>query len=192
MNRIKSLTQNFTFMNKQFLQNHLRSTLLPFLSMLPLFLASSNLYAADTPMDAPAAQQEAPKAAAKLMAKPIPASAMQAGRDAVAAKDWDKAIAQFKLASVQEPKNADAYNMLAYSYRKQAKPDLAKAFENYNLALKLDPKHKGAHEYIGEAYLMDKKPADAEKHLTLLASICGNKTCEEYTDLAKAIADYKK
>ena len=57
--------------------------------------------------------------------------------------------------------------------------------------LKLDPRHKGAHEYIGEAYLMDKKPAEAEKHLAELEKICGNKSCEEYADLAKAIADYK-
>jgi hypothetical protein len=57
--------------------------------------------------------------------------------------------------------------------------------------LQLDPKHKGAHEYIGEAYLMDKKPAEAEKHLASLEQICGNKTCEEYVDLAAAIAKYK-
>jgi len=81
--------------------------------------------------------------------------------------------------------------LLAYSYRKQARPDLPKAFEHYNIALKLDPKHRGAHEYIGEAYLMDKKPAEAEQHLAELEKICGNKTCEEYADLARAIADYK-
>jgi hypothetical protein len=59
------------------------------------------------------------------------------------------------------------------------------------MALQLDPKHKGAHEYIGEAYLMDKKPAEAEKHLASLEKICGNKTCEEYADLAKSLADYR-
>lgn len=176
-------------MNKQFLQINLPSVLL---SSLMLFSVSSSLQAADTPMEAPAAQQEAPKTSIKPIAKPAAVSALQAGREAVKAKDWDKAIAQFKAASLQEPKNADAYNMLAYSYRKQAKPDLPKAFENYNLALQLDPKHKGAHEYIGEAYLMDKNPAEAEKHLALLAIICGNKTCEEYEDLQKAITAYKK
>jgi tetratricopeptide (TPR) repeat protein len=176
-------------MNKQFLQNYY---LFALSASLMLFSASSSLKAADTPMEAPAAQQEASKTTVKPIAKPATVSALQAGREAVKVKDWDKAIAQFKAATVQEPKNADAYNMLAYSYRKQAKPDLPKAFENYNLALKLDPKHKGAHEYIGEAYLMDKKPAEAEKHLALLATICGNKTCEEYEDLAKAIAADKK
>ena len=90
-----------------------------------------------------------------------------------------------------QPGNADAHNLLAYSYRKQATPDLPKAFEHYNTAHKLNPSHKGAHEYIGEAYLMDGKPAKAEEHLARLKVICGNAACEEYDDLAKAIAAYK-
>jgi hypothetical protein len=57
--------------------------------------------------------------------------------------------------------------------------------------LRIDPRHKGAHEYIGQAYLMEKRPAEAEKHLAELEKICGNKTCGEYTDLARSIADYK-
>jgi Tfp pilus assembly protein PilF len=170
---------------QQLWQTNLKSVFLPLLALL---LVSSNVHAADTPMEVPAAKQELVNPAVK----PTTLSALQTGRDAVKAKDWDKALAQFKLATVQEPKNADAYNMLAYSYRKQAKPDLTKAFENYNLALKLDPKHKGAHEYIGEAYLMAKQPDEAEKHLALLATICGNKSCEEYADLAQAIANHKK
>ena len=117
---------------------------------------------------------------------------LRAGRKAIAANDWPTAIMLLQKAVLQEPNNPDGFNLLAYSYRKQFKPDIEKAFENYHMALKLDPKHKGAHEYIGEAYLMDKKPAEAAKHLALLASICGNKTCEEYEDLAKAIAEYNK
>ena len=167
-------------MQKHFFLTKLQPTLLSF-SM--LFFASNSLFAADTSSEPPVF---------KSSSKPVAVSALQAGRNAVQAKNWDQAITQFKLAVTQEPANADAYNMLAYSYRKQAKPDLAKAFENYNMALKLDPKHKGAHEYIGEAYKKDKKPAEAEKHLALLASICGNKTCEEYEDLTKAIAEYSK
>jgi Tfp pilus assembly protein PilF len=124
-------------------------------------------------------------------AQPTVSERMNTARDAIKANKWQPAIAELRIAVRDEPKNADAHNLLAYSYRKQAKPDLAKAFEHYNIALKLDPKHKGAHEYIGEAYLMDKKPAEAEKHLAELEKICGNKTCEEYADLAKAIAQFK-
>jgi Flp pilus assembly protein TadD len=124
-------------------------------------------------------------------AQPTASERMSNARDAIKANKWQAAIAELRIAVRDEPKNADAHNLLAYSYRKQAKPDLSKAFEHYNAALKLDPKHKGAHEYIGEAYLMDKKPAEAEKHLALLEQICGNKTCEEYADLAGSIAKYK-
>ncbi len=118
-------------------------------------------------------------------------SPLDEARLAIKARDWKKALANLNLALKQEPRNADVHNLLGYSYRKQASPNLPKAFEHYNIALKLDPKHKGAHEYIGEAWLMDKKPLEAEKHLAQLAAICGNKTCEEYADLAKAIAAYK-
>ena len=122
---------------------------------------------------------------------PTVAERMSNARSAIKAQNWRTALAELNVAVKEEPRNADAHNLLAYSYRKQARPDLPKAFEHYNIALKLDPKHRGAHEYIGEAYLMDKKPAEAEQHLAELEKICGNKTCEEYADLARAIADYK-
>ena len=116
---------------------------------------------------------------------------MAAARDAIKAKDWKKSVSELTQAVKDQPGNADAHNLLAYSYRKQATPDLPKAFEHYNAALKINPNHKGANEYVGEAYLMDKKPAKAEEHLARLKTICGNTSCEEYQDLAKSIADYK-
>lgn len=117
---------------------------------------------------------------------------MESARQAIGRGGWSRA--QFDLSQVlrDAPDNADAHNLLAYTYRKQDKPDLAKAFEHYKTALRLDPGHKGAHEYIGEAYLMAKQPAEAEKHLQELARLCGNTQCEEYQDLAKALAAYKK
>ena len=125
------------------------------------------------------------------VSQPNAAERLNLAREAIKNKDWRKSVAELNLALREEPRNADAHNLLAFSYRKQATPNLPKAFEHYKTALSLDPKHKGAHEYIGEAYLMDKRPAEAEKHLAELEKICGNKTCEEYADLFKAIADYK-
>ena len=112
-------------------------------------------------------------------------------RTAIAAKDWSRALSELGTAAREEPRNADVHNLLGYSYRKRATPDITKAFEHYYTALKLDPRHKGAHEYIGEAYLMEKRPVEAEKHLVELEKICGNKTCAEYADLSKSIAEYK-
>ncbi|MEY2859929.1 MAG: hypothetical protein RLZ68_2055 [Pseudomonadota bacterium] len=117
---------------------------------------------------------------------------LASARQAIQRQGWSQAQYDLKVAVRDEPANADAHNLLAYTYRKQSRPDLAKAFEHYKIALKLNPLHKGAHEYIGEAYLMDKKPAQAEQHLADLERICGNRQCEEYQDLARALAAYRK
>ena len=142
--------------------------------------ASVPSLAADTPSNDPAP-----------IAAPAKTDRMATGRTAVKASDWKKAVAELTLAVKDQPANADAHNLLAYAYRKQATPNLPKAFEHYNSALKLNPSHRGAHEYIGEAYLMDKQPAKAEEHLARLKTICGGPGCEEYDDLAKAVAVYK-
>ncbi len=141
-------------------------------------LSSGSALAADTPMPAyqPAARPDR----------------MALAREAIKARDWKKSISELSQAVKEQPANADAHNLLAYSLRKQATPDLAAAFEHYKMALKINPNHRGAHEYIGEAYLMDNKPAMAEEHLALLKTICGNTSCEEYEDLARSIAQYKE
>ncbi|MBC7918337.1 MAG: hypothetical protein H7Y28_11080 [Rhodoferax sp.] len=116
---------------------------------------------------------------------------MKAAREAIGKSDWRSANFHTLKVIGEEPGNPDAHNLLAYTYRKQERPDLAKAFEHYKIALRLDPQHKGAHEYIGEAYLADGKPELAERHLAALEQICGNRHCEEYKDLAAAIAAYR-
>ncbi len=138
--------------------------------------ASSGTWAADTGSNS---------------AEPTAAERIDIARKFIAEKNWRASIGELRLAVRADVASADAHNLLAYSYRKQAKPELEKAFEHYRVALKLDPNHKGAHEYIGEAYLMSNKPADADKHLVTLEAICGNKTCAEYLDLANAIAAHK-
>ena len=146
------------------------------LSMTMVCALSVSAFAADT---------------APIATAPTASERITTARDAIKSKNWKLALAELNVAVNDEPKNADVHNLLGYSYRKQAQPNLPKAFEHYKTALQLDPKHKGAHEYIGEAYLMDKKPAEAEKHLATLEKLCGNKTCEEYADLAKSLADYR-
>ena len=49
---------------------------------------------------------------------------------------------------------------------------------------------KGAHEYIGEAYSLVGNRAKARERLVGLERVCG-KNCEEYQDLARAIAQAK-
>ena len=65
---------------------------------------------------------------------------------------------------------------------------MAEAEAWYLKALKLNPKHLGANEYLGELYVMTGQMDKAKARLATIAKICGNTTCEEYGDLAKAIA----
>ena len=146
---------------------------------LAFIAATTATQAADTPGSSPAART------------PSTAERLASARKAIEAKDWSAALRELSAAEREEPRNADVQNLLGYSYRKRANPDLPKAISHYQTALRLEPRHKGAHEYLGEAWLMDGKPAEAEKHLAELEKICGGKGCEEYQDLAKAIAAHK-
>ena len=121
--------------------------------------------------------------------EPTATERLASARNAIKTQDWSVSIFELTAVVREQPGNADAHNLLAYSYRKQPTPDLPKAFEHYNTALQLNPNHKGAHEYIGEAYLMVKNLPKAEEHLARLKVICGNTTCEEYGELAESIAD---
>lgn len=112
-----------------------------------------------------------------------------AGKQALAASDWKAAAAALRKAVQNEPGNANAHNLLAYSYRKLGNLDMA--FRHYNEALRLDPKHLGAHEYIGEAYLMVGNLAKADEHLAALDRLCFF-SCEEYRNLKQAVAEYKQ
>lgn len=147
--------------------------------VLALTLAVPLARAADTPGSNPSVRL------------PSASDRLATARKAIDDKDWSRAMRELNAVVREEPRNADAHNLLGYSWRKRETPDITKAFEHYYTALRLDPRHKGAHEYIGQAYLMEKRPAQAEEHLAQLEKICGNTTCAEYQDLAKAIAQYK-
>ena len=112
-----------------------------------------------------------------------------AGTQAVEKKQWTLAAESFKRATLQDPKNADAWNMLGYSSRWAGK--YPEAFDAYAKALALDPKHRGANSYLGVAYVRTNDLAKARTQLAKVESICGNKDCDEYKLLDKAIAEYK-
>jgi len=115
---------------------------------------------------------------------------LDAGRNAVEAKDFKGALGHLTRAARETPEDADVHNLLGYSYRKLGQ--LGPAMEHYRLALKLDPNHRGAHEYIGELYLELGQLDNAEKQLQALQQACpwfGR--CEEYEDLKEAIVKHK-
>jgi Flp pilus assembly protein TadD len=113
-----------------------------------------------------------------------------AGRKAIEAKDFKSAVGHLTKAVQENPNDADAENMLGYSYRKLGTFD--KSMEHYQKALKIDANHRSAHEYLGELYLEMNQLGNAEKQLAALKKACpffGK--CGEYDDLKEAIEKYK-
>ena len=112
-----------------------------------------------------------------------------AGKKALAAEDWDGAIAVLTSAALRDPRNADIQNYIGYAYRRLRQ--LGPAIGHYQQALMLNPRHRSAHEHLGEASLVLGDPATAEQHLAHLEDICliG---CEEHDDLKRLIAGYSK
>jgi Tfp pilus assembly protein PilF len=134
-----------------------------------------------------------PAAARDLPGAPDPThqERLTLARTDILAGNWAAAKAGLLEAAREAPADADVHNLLGFVYRKQAVRDLPRAFAHYRMALRFDPRHRGAHEYIGEAYLLDHQPAQARHHLQSLEQICGNRECEEYRDLAAAIARHE-
>ena len=114
--------------------------------------------------------------------------ALTPARTQIAAKNWDGAIAELKR--VNDSASANWNNLMGYSLRKAATPDYAGAEKYYNEALRIDPMHRAALEYSGELYLMTGNLPKAEQRLATLDKAC-TFSCEEYTDLKKAVARYK-
>jgi tetratricopeptide (TPR) repeat protein len=113
----------------------------------------------------------------------------QEGLLAIKAKDYQAGIEWMKKAIAVNPKDADAYNYLGYSYRKLGHYTEAILF--YTHALELDPNHRGAHEYLGEAYLEMDQLDEAKKQLAALDSLCWL-PCAEYQDLKEAVEKYQR
>jgi tetratricopeptide (TPR) repeat protein len=113
----------------------------------------------------------------------------KAGKKALGAEDWNGAIPAFELAALRDPLNAEIQNYIGYAYRQLRQ--LGPAIGHYLQALMLNPRHRSAHEHLGEAYLVLGESAKAEQLLAALKSLCLF-PCEEYDDLKRAIAAYKR
>jgi len=149
----------------------MKTTITRLLTAGALLLAMSHSFAADSSSTPP----------------PLP-DKLAAARTQIAAKNWSAAIDELKR--INDTGNADWNNLMGYSLRKGPTPDFAGAEKFYNEALRIDPKHRGALEYSGELYLQTGDLAKAEQRLATLDKLC-TFGCEEYSDLKKAIAQYK-
>ena len=111
-----------------------------------------------------------------------------AGKKAMAAGDWNGAIAVLKSAALRDPRNADIQNYIGYSYRRLR--ELEPSFAHFRQALTLNPRHRAAHQHMGESYLAIGNLTAAEEHLAALERICLI-PCDEYGDLQRVIEKYK-
>jgi len=127
--------------------------------------------------------------AADTPSSPQPApDKLSAVRAQIAAKNFPGAIDELKR--LNDTGDADWNNLMGYSLRKNPTPDFAGAEKFYDEALRIDPKHRGALEYSGELYLQTGNLEKAEQRLAALDKACFF-PCAEYSDLKKAIAQYK-
>jgi tetratricopeptide (TPR) repeat protein len=106
------------------------------------------------------------------------------GERAVKAKDYAKAIPLLERSLNDNLRDADANNLLGYSYRKLGNTQTALVY--YQRALAIDANHRGANEYLGELYVELNDLPKAQERLTKLTQLCGT-SCEEYRDLKAAI-----
>ena len=109
-------------------------------------------------------------------------------RELIKAKKWSEAVSE--LQRVNDSASADWNNLMGYSMRRGATPDLEASERFYNEALRINPNHLGALEYSGQLYLMKGDLGSAEKRLAVLDKACSF-GCDEYTDLKKAIERFK-
>jgi tetratricopeptide (TPR) repeat protein len=128
----------------------------------------------DAPKAAPAALQDADYVA---------------GKTAVDARDWKRAIELFTRAAARDADNANIQNYLGFANRNDGNWEVA--MKHYRTALALNPEHRGATEYMGHAYLLRGNLQLAQGQLTRLERICG-RGCDEYASLSKAIEDFRR
>jgi Flp pilus assembly protein TadD len=115
------------------------------------------------------------------------ASDFELAKKSIAARQWSKAVDQLKITVSKNPKDADAWNLMGYSYRWLGQ--FEQSFSAYDKALALDPNHKGALNYSGIAYIKSGQKDKAAAQLKKLKAVCAK--CEETVQLETILANEK-
>ena len=89
------------------------------------------------------------------------------------------------LALLKDPNTPEALNYRGYATRKLGRVEEGIGY--YLQSVALDPDYTLVREYLGEAYVTQGKLDLARQELGEIEKRCGT-TCEEYQDLAEAIA----
>lgn len=138
-----------------------------------LVIISSVSFALETPMDTQS---------------PSSSTIFEQAKELIKQNEYKKAIPLLNAVVFNNPKNADAFNYLGFSFKQLGKFD--EAFQNYEKALKIDPKHKVANENLGELYLETRNLPKAQERLMIMQKICPGE-CPEREALKSKIDAYK-
>lgn len=90
---------------------------------------------------------------------------------------------------VKDQNTPRAMNYRGYATRKLGRTEEGIGF--YLKSVALDPAYLPVREYLGEAYVIQGKLDLANEQLAVIKTLCGGTACEEYVDLAEAIAKAK-
>lgn len=112
-----------------------------------------------------------------------------AATSAIEAENYAQAVIELEKLMLERTNDADLYNLLGYSQRKQQQFEVAE--QHYLRALEIKPKHRGANEYLGELYLETNRLDKAKERLKVLDKVCFL-PCKQYRDLKKAIKLYQQ
>ncbi|MET0429683.1 MAG: hypothetical protein ABW026_14455 [Microvirga sp.] len=99
------------------------------------------------------------------------------------AERYDEALDM--LDQVRNPETPKTLNYRGYVTRKLGRLDEGIGY--YLRSVSLDPHYAQVREYLGEAYVIKGKLDLAREQLGVIGTLCGT-DCEEYRDLAEAIA----
>jgi tetratricopeptide (TPR) repeat protein len=89
------------------------------------------------------------------------------------------------LKALGQDQHADVANLIGFASRKLGRYDDAKVW--YEKALASDPDHTRTWSYYGMWHAEHGNRLKAEDFLQKVASLCGNTTCREYTELKGVI-----
>lgn len=106
------------------------------------------------------------------------------GRRLALAGYYENALAV--LDAVSNKQDSGVLTYIGYSHRKMGDVDVGIGY--YKQALAIDPKNLNTREYLGEGYVSAGRVEEAQAELATLQQLCGNTDCEQYQDLANAIA----
>jgi len=132
-----------------------------------LFMSPKGSFAADSGDSAPAKVTEISQA-----------------RAALKSDNYAEAEALLRTAVAKDADSADAWNLLAYSIRKQGRMDEAEKL--YGKALAIDSDHEGAMEYLGILYVQTGRLDKAKMLLAKLDDACIF-SCDKRDSLQEAI-----